>query len=473
MKKKTVHIIGIAGKNTAALAKLFKKDLGWLVTGSDQKKIYDPAKSYLKKHQIKTYLGYNEKNVNDKTDLIIIGGSGLIIDPNNPEYLKAKRLKLPMISCAQALTRYLIKPENISVIGAYGKTTITALLAWIFTRAGKNPSFFIGEQPLNFPEYIKLTNSNISIIEGDEYAYRQIDFDAGPKFHNYPTKYALLTSAQWEHKDVYSTEKEYVRAFQDFVKKIPDRGLLVAKLEGENVNQVASRAKCPVIYYSSRPRGRAEWKLIKSSHQGKTTHFYVRGPKREYHFQTPLFGKHNVENCLGAIALSFRLGIEIKAIQKALTSFRGVRRRLELISPPGKVYFYDDFAQSAVRIKAALEAIRTKHPKGDIIALFDPHAGFLQEKKALAGYNQAFAAANQVIVTRVTFKRAKRGQRVTGRDFVEAITKPKAHYLPLEKQLVDYVIKKTNSRSIIVFFSSGGKRGEEIKREILNKLKQK
>ncbi len=474
--KKKVHIIGIAGKSTAALAKLFQEDLGWKVTGSDQEKIYDPAAAYLKKNKIKCLRGYREENLSADTDLVIVGGSSLILDPNNPEYQKAKRLKIPLISHSQALAKFLIKPESVCVAGTYGKTGTTALVTWILEKAGKNPTYFIGEQPNNFADYLRLTTSPLSVIEADEYAYRQIDFDSGPKFLNYKVKFAIITAASWEHKDVYSSEREYVRAFQDFVKLIPSHGLLVANLRGENIKQVVSSAQCPVQYYSTNKNDPADWKLAKIEFKKEGTEFSVLHQGKIIDFKIPLIGRYNIENTLAAIALTYNLGVDFPTIRKALRDFKGVKRRLESWGNPGGVWFYDDFAQSAIRVKAALKALRNRFKKEKILVIFDPHAGFLQKKSALKDYRGAFADAQQVFITKVTFrKNTPPTQRATGRDFVKIIGrgKTKASYIPIDEEVVKKVEEAVNQSGVVVFMSSGGLRGENIKKEIYKRLKRR
>jgi len=473
--KKWVHIIGVAGKATAALAKIFREDLGWKVTGSDQAKIYDPARSYLRRHKIKVFLGYRPENLSPRVDLVIIGGSSLILDSRNPEYLKAQKLGLPILSHSQAISRFLVKKNSVCIAGTYGKTTITALTTWLLRKQGLNPSYFIGDQPLNLSEYACVTDSSWSVTEADEYAYRRLDFDPGPRFLHYKPRYAIVTAAQWEHKDVYATEQEYIAAFQKFVSLIPRQGLLLANWRGENVKKVVTAAVCPVKYYSAQSSDQVDWKLEQVLSARKKTKFLISGPKGKIELSTSLLGHYNLENILAAVALAAELGVKPTFLKEGVASFKGIKRRLELIARRGKTWFYDDFAQSGPRVKAVLAALKERFADSKILAIFDPHAGFLQKKNSLPQYRAAFAVADEVLIARVTFRKGiPLREQVSGSDLVKTIkqTNDRVYYFPTDEELVEYAVKKAKGKVVLVFFSSGGLRGERMKKKIIAGLKK-
>ncbi len=474
--KKRVHIIGVAGKTTAALAKLFKKDLGWEVTGSDHKKIYEPAKSYLKSLGVEVNLGYGAKNIPFQLNLIIIGASALIVDKDNPEYEEAKKRSVEMISYNQAMERFFVKDNSVCIAGTYGKTTITALVAWIFRQAKRDFSYFIGEQPNNFKDYLEVGSSDWSIMEADEYAPRALVVHSGPRFHHFKPKYILITAIEWEHKDVYQTEDQYFQAFVDFINKAPKDGLLVVNQNGKNINRLLGLSKLPRVTYSAQTEGSADWRLMDAENEGELTRLLIKGKTEEIELRTSLLGKYNWENICGAVALCKSLGVETKAIQEAVKTYTGVKRRLELLGKFGKVYFYDDFAQSATRVVASLGAIRSSYPKKKIVVIFDPHASALGKIGALEEYEQAFCQADEVFISKVTFyKKIPKKDWVKGSDWAKMLGRGcvQVEYLPLAEDLVGKVLKTVKEETVIVFMSSGGLYGEGIKKEIIKQLRNR
>lgn len=442
---KSVHFIGIAGHTMAPLAKMFK-DMGWHVTGSDQKAVYPPITTYLKENKIDFFRGYNEKNLVGKPDLVIVGRSALLVDRQNPELAKTKRLNLRILSYPEALREFLIKENSIVTAGTYGKTTNAALISWILQEAGLNPSFMIGGLPLNFPDGIRKTNSSYSVVEGDETP--AMNEDDLPKFMFYKPKFVLLAAAKWDHPEVFKTEKSYLSAFKKFVELIPEDGLLAACREGEGTKEVASVARCKVIWY----------------------------PTKTFPFQTSLLGKHNLQNINGCITLCSLLGVKKEVIQKAVKSFKGVRGRLENLGTFGGVTVFLDFAQHPAKTKESLVALRTKYPKNKIFCIFDPHASLLQQRESLVWYPGSFDQVNQVIVTRVSFPRGvPKTAWVKGPDIVKAIKHPNggAFYEPAEEKVVDFLKRETKTGDVAILLSSGGLKTTQMLEKLIFSLKEK
>jgi len=465
---KHVHFIGIAGKTMAPLAKMFK-EMDWRVRGSDHTKTYPPISTYLQENKINYNKGYSASNIVGRPDLVVVGRSALLVDPKNPEYLQAKKMGLKILSYPEVLRNYLIKPSSIVVAGTYGKTTISGLLAWILEKAGFNPSFMIGGVPLNFPDGIRNTDSHWSVVEGDEPpAMKETD---PPKFMFYKPKYLLLTACQWDHPEIFKTEKDYWEAFVKLVKLVPKDGLLVACLEGKNVKKIAKEAKCPVTWYSVKgtEAQKADY-WVKDILFGKNfTQFkiIVRKQWDVLLIKLPLLGWHNIQNVCGAVVLGLSLGIKPEVIQDAVRTFKGIRTRLEFVGKFGEVRVFWDFAQHPLKVKETLAALRTRYKKEKIICVFDPHQSMLQTRDSLGWYQGCFTQADRVIVTKMSFPKAiPKGERVTGREIVEAIkkTQSKVVYQPVDKKVMELLIekdkkvKKGKRGKVMVFMSSGGQR---------------
>lgn len=433
---KKVYFIGIAGKTMGHLAKAFK-DLGWDVSGSDHKGIYPPISTYLKENKIKYFGGYETKNVPPEADLVVVGRSALMVDANNPEYLQAKKLNLLVLSYPEVLQKYLVKKNSIVVAGTYGKTTISSLVAWILINAGLNPSYMTGGMPLNVADGVKITDSEYSVVEGDEPP--ALFPDDPPKFMFYNPKYLLLTATKWDHPEIYKSEEAYLKAFIDLVRLLPKDGLLVYNLD--NVSEIVLKeAKCRKVSYS------------------------LQNPKADYHYLsviTLLLGEANRENICGAAALCTELKIENKIILKSVATFKGVKTRLEFLGKFSNRTFYWDFAQHPEKVKGSLEALREKFSRERIICVFDPVMTGLKYKESLKWYPGTFDLADVVVVGKVGYLREVKGKdRVTGTEIINAIsqTQKNVFYQPIDDKIFEYLVKETKLEDVIIFMSSGGLR---------------
>lgn len=405
-----IHILGIAGTMTSSLAKVLS-DQGHIITGSDQDKIYPPVSDILKNAKI----SINNTPITKNIDLAIIGSSYKSFTKTKEEFEQIKKLKIPFISATEYIAKYVSKINPILVAGSYGKTTITALLVWIFKQAKLNPSYMFGGQAINNFDSLNITNSDWSIIEADE-SINGLDTQA--KFLYYPVKYLILTDASWEHKDSYKSEKENFNAFKKLVSKLPKDGILVINKLGFNTQKLLKYTKAKVITYDR-------------------------------------------ENILAATTLCQELGINSKTIEKAVASFKGIKRRSELVATHKNILFFDDFAQSAPRISYAINSIKSQFPKNNIKIYFEPTASFLQTKKSLKNLSNAFLLSTEIVLGKIQYNRnSNKNTRVTASDFKQEIGS-KLIYLPIEEDIIKHYQQSLTQNDILIHMSSGGLSGLE------------
>lgn len=467
---KHVHFIGIAGKAMAPIAKMFL-DLGWHVTGSDQDKVYPPLSTYLEENHLSFAKGYKAENIVGHPDLIVVGRSSILIDKNNPEVVFAKKIGSQVLSYPEVLSQYLVKKNSIVCAGTYGKTTSSALLAWILETAGLKPSFMVGGVPLNFPDGVRNTESEYSIIEGDETP--ALEDNSPAKFMFYKPKYVLLTATTWDHPEIYKTEKEYLETFQEFIKYIPEEGLLVISMDNKNNQQVSRVAKCPVIWYSLNNK-RADFFVKNIIYKEKTTEFEILSGRKITKLKTNLLGEHNLQNICGCVALTTKLGLDKNKIIKAVESFSGIKTRLELLGQFKEIIFYLDFAQHPQKAKETLRALRTRFTQNKIYCIFDPHASILQTKESLSWYNGAFSAADSIIVSKMSFsQKIKKEDFVTGSMITRAISEsqPNVFYEPMDEKIVSYLARSLKPNDVVIFLSSGGLRFSKLIDQVLGNFK--
>lgn len=453
MHKKKVYFIGIAGKTIGQLAKALK-DQGWDVSGSDHKGIYPPVSTYLRKNKIPYFEGYGAENVPQDADLVVVGLSAMKVDRQNPEYLKAKTLGVPVLSYPEILQKYLIKEHSIVIAGTYGKTTTTATIAWILINADLDPSFMFGGFPLNIEDGVRITDSSYSVVEGDEPP--SLFPGNPPKFMFYSPKYLLLTATHHDHPEYYPTERDYLKVFSDLIRLVPKKGLVVYNLD--NVDQtIVSQIPCKKISYSLN-NSQADYFIKSFSNRSQKTMFEISG-KTNLCLETLLIGRHNLEDLCGAITMCLELGIKKEIVQKAIRTFRGTKTRLELIGNFEERIFYWDLAQNPKKVKGSLEALREHYSQRKIVCVFDPEMTGLKYKESLTWYPGNFDSADWVIVRKVDFlKEIKKEDRVTGVDIVRAISKTQKNvtYQPIDEKIFAYLTQETKPGDVVVFMSSGG-----------------
>lgn len=419
-----IHIIGIAGHATSALAlELHRK--GFKVTGSDQNAIFPPVSTLL----ASAHIPINQALSTLKPNQVIVGSSYTSFPHTKQEYSYFLQQKIPIVSFTKYIAQHLIQKNNIVVTGAWGKTTITALLVWLFKHAGYNPSYMFGTPSVDIPHSLELNDQDWSIVEGDESIH---GLDTMAKFLYYQNRYVIISSTHREHLDCYPTDKANLASYELLVKNLPKNGALLLNYADPNASHLAGLAKCPVRYYNQHPRS----------------------------FQTTLLGQFNQENIDAAYQMASFLAIPTAIITKAIASFSGLKRRLEIVARTPLII--DDFAQSAYRIKQALDAIHTSYPTKTIKVFFEPHASFLQTKEAITHMRTAFYHAQEVILAKLSFgKVMAKDKRVTFSTWQNEVG-DKLIYYPLYADISKHYKNTLVKSDILVHFSSGGLAGHTL-----------
>lgn len=415
-----IHILGIVGNMTAPLA-LELKRLGHQVSGSDQEKTWPPYSTILKKAKI----SINQTKIDKNIDLVIVGSSFNRFSRTRNEFEMVKSLKIPYVSATTYITNNIGRKNTILVAGSYGKTTISALLVWIFKKANLNPSYMFGGLAINRIPSLKSTDSRWSIIEADE-SINGLDTQA--KFLYYPIKHLILTSTNWEHQDSYSSKAKNSATFLKLLHRLEPDSLLVYH---PSLQSLVQNCHCQKIPYD----------------------LSLKYPNH-------LIGQFNQENIGAAATLALKLGISSANVQSAVRSFRGIKQRLELVKNINHIYFYRDFAQSPPRIEQALQAIHLTYPDYTIKALFEPHASFLKNKHSLLGLKSAFSLSQEVVLPKINYHSDK-NLRATFSDYKNEIG-DKLKYIPLMPDIAKHYSSTLKPKTVLIHFSSGGSTFQKI-----------
>lgn len=374
--------------------------MGHTVTGSDHA-FHPPMGPALKQWGIKTVLGYDSQHLEPRPDLVVVGN---VCTRDNPEAQAAIDAGLHVVSMPEAVET-LVLPDRPSYViaGTHGKTTTSSLVAHFLRSAHQDPGFLIGGIPLNFQSSFNPGASGAPfVIEGDE--YDSAFFEKTPKFWRYRPRAALLTAVEQDHIDIYPTMPAYRHAFEEFVKRIPDNGVLVVNAGDAEVRRIASFARCPVVFYGIQNQDWGEvdplWQAsLVGSDNGMVTFDLFAAGSSCGRIASPLLGEHNLLNAVGAMALcAHAANVTVPVLSASLATFQGVKRRQELLGIAGGVFIYDDFAHHPSAVKHTLAAIRARHPGSQVIAVFEPRSATACRRLHQAVYPTAFKVADHTLI---------------------------------------------------------------------------
>jgi len=397
-----IYIVAIGGTGMAPLACLLQEQ-GHRVRGTDGA-LYPPMSTLLERAGIRPTVGYDAAHLEPAPDLVVVGNA---VRSDNPEAIAAARLGVPVLSMPQALARFFLAGRRpLVVTGTHGKTTTTAMAAWVYSQCGADPGYLIGGAPHDLPGSFAAGGAAAAspaspvsargrfIVEGDEYnaAY----FDRGAKFLHYRPETLILTSVEYDHADLYATPEALREAYRQVIAQLPADGLLVACGDTREVRELARRAPCRTILYGLEEGNEVRPAGCEPTRSASRFRVADAGAG-EVTIELPLAGAHNVANALAVWAAARRDGLAAGQVAAALAGFHGVKRRLEELGSRGGVTVVDDFAHHPTAVGKTLAALRQSYPGRRLVALFEPRSLTAGRSMFFAAYREAFAAADRVL----------------------------------------------------------------------------
>ncbi len=416
-----IHFIGIGGIGVSALAKmmlLLKKE----VSGSDIS--LNKAAKRIKSLGGRVFIGHRKSNLDKKTDLVIYSP---VVEKNNPELLKARKLNIPIYSYPEALGLISKEKETIAVSGTHGKTTTTAMISEILISAKKSPTVVIGSFLKKQKDNFIMGKSKYFVVEACEYK---------KSFLNLSPDILVITNIDNDHLDYYKNIKNIRKAFGQLIEKVPQNGHIVTNPEDKNIKQVLklSKPRAEIIDYA-----------------------------KEKEVQLKVLGKHNILNAKAAISVVRLIGIKKGQAEKALKNFSGTWRRFEYKGKTKKgALIYDDYAHHPTEVKATLKATRESFPKKKIVVVFQPHL-YSRTKFFLKEFSESFNDADEVIMTDIYAAREKKDKTIHARDLVKKTKN--ATYIKSFSEIKKYLKKEVDKNTLIITLGAGDvfRIGEEIK----------
>jgi UDP-N-acetylmuramate: L-alanyl-gamma-D-glutamyl-meso-diaminopimelate ligase len=383
-----IHLIAICGVAMSALGGMLKQR-GYAVSGSDEN-VYPPISTLLERLGISIRQGFRAENLADHPDLVVVGNK---VSRSNPEVEALLASGIPYVSLPQALAElFIAEHRSVVVAGTHGKTTSTAMLAWVLQAAGRDPSLMVGGEALNFGGNYKLGDGECFVIEGDE--YDTAFFDKGPKFLHYRPQALLLTAVEFDHADIYRNLEHVKQAFRQLVAVLPSAAPLVVATDFPHARDVAKKHK-PLTTFGLG----AEWQAVSLRDNGTYTVFDItHNGKTECSARVQQPGGINARNALGVYVMARALGLKTADILPGLASFRGVARRQEKVGEWRGITLIDDFAHHPTAVAGAIAALRLRYPRRRLWAVFEPRSNTSRRKIFQREYVQAFASADQVII---------------------------------------------------------------------------
>ena len=390
-KMKHIHLMGICGTAMASLAGILKNK-GYYVTGSDQN-VYPPMSLFLEEMNINIKKGYTGDNLDPRPDLVIVGN---VITRQNPEAVRLSESELNYLSLPQALKIFAIEDrKSVVIAGTHGKSTTSAVCAWLLEQTSLEPGYMVGGILNNFKSSFMLGKGKYFVIEGDE--YDTAFFDKGPKFLHYAPFITILTSIEFDHADIYRDLDHVISSFRKLVEIVPADGLLIANSDDPIVREEAARAKCRVRTYGFNEN--ALWRAVDVKDEKDGTNVKIlKGGKEYISFSSPLYGRHNISNILSAVALSDFIGIPPEKIPLAIGSFRGVKRRQEIRGEEKGILVLDDFAHHPTAVEKTIEAVKGKYSGRRVVAVFEPRSNSSRRGVFQARYGTSFDMADLVFI---------------------------------------------------------------------------
>lgn len=450
-----IHLVGIGGIGLSAIARVLC-GWGYRVSGSDRQP--SALTRTLAAEGITVYEGHDMANVSG-ADVVVVSSA---VPDDNPEIIASKARGLPVVKRDQFLGELTAGKKTLAVAGAHGKTTTSAMLAWILMETGRDPTFIVGGVLQNLGTNARAGNGPHFVIEADEY---------DRAFLGLRPQVAIVTTLEHDHPDCYPSFEDMRQAFAEFADRVVDGGQLIVcgeDKEAQNLGQFLDRPEIEIQTYGLSQ----EWNWWAQGTQlGDRAAFDVwhdgefLGPCA---LQVP--GRHNVLNALAALAASHMAGVPFGPAAAALTRFRGTERRFEIKGQVEGITVVDDYAHHPTEIQTTLEAAQIKYPGRAIWAVFQPHT-YSRTAALLDDFCDAFGAADHVLVTDIYAAREQDTLGISGEDIVTQMNHPDARYTAAMNEAIELLLGHAQSGDVIITMGAGD--GYLIGERVLDLLRQR
>ena len=445
-----VHFIGIWGSGLSAIARLLLES-GYTVSGSDR--ALTTFADEVRKAGATVFVGHHPRNLKG-ADWVVRSSA---ITDDNPEVQAAQQMGIPVYKRADFLGKLMVNKTGIAIAGTHGKTTTTAMTAWMLSELERDPSFIVGGVVNNLGVNARAGEGNIFVIEADEY---------DNMFLGLRPQIEVVTSLEHDHPDFFPTLASMVASFRKFVDLLPQDGTLIVCMEDAGALELAAyarKAEKNIVGYGVqneatittplwvmarevKPNQRGGFDFAVTSNLGDTTMESV-----EVSLQVP--GRHNVRNALAVLAIVDVLGLSRQKAAEALSQFTGTGRRFQLRGEINGISIFDDYAHHPTEITATLAGARARYPERRIWAVWQPHT-YSRTKTLFLDFARSFRDADEVIVTEVYAAREPK-EDFTSAEIVSTMPHLSARYIATLPEVTTYLLEHLKPGDVVLVLSAG------------------
>jgi UDP-N-acetylmuramate--alanine ligase len=446
------HLVGIGGIGLSGLARLMAAR-GWSVTGSDLRPNAQTAD--LEAIGIKVHAGHDAKNLPTQFELVVRSAA---VGDDNPEIAAARQANVPVLFHAQMLGRLMGERAGIAVAGCHGKTTTTAMISYILSRAGFEPSFLCGG-------VIPQLGTNAAGGTGRHFVAEACEFNRS--FLELAPQCAVITNIEEDHLDYYKDLDEIAAAFREFAALVGEKGVVIGGVDSPPVEELIKTLKGKGESYSIEKD--ADWCAKKIAVEGGQWRFDVLKYGKAFgSFGLAVPGLHNVSNALAAIAACTWAGVGRELIELALTEFTGAERRFQVLGERNGAVVIDDYGHHPTEIQATLRAVKERFPGKKIWCVFQPHQ-YSRTRAFLKEFARSFGDANLVLLPEIYEARDGDAEKhkVSSADLAKKLDEngKAALFLPSFDHVVAFLEDKVDPSVVVVTMGAGNV--DEVARRFL------
>jgi UDP-N-acetylmuramate--alanine ligase len=437
-----VHLVGIGGIGLSAIARVLHS-AGYVVSGSDAQQTALTVE--LATLGMTIHCGHRSENVTG-ADLVIVSSA---VPPDNPEIIAAEEAGVRVSKRGPILGEMMTGTLGIAVSGTHGKTTTSAMLAFVLDQLGLDPTFIVGGVLQDMGTNGRLGRGPHFVVEADEYDHA---------FLGLRPRVAVVTIVEMDHPDCFRDTADMIQAFERFLQLLPEGGTAVGCIDHEPVGRLMLRVgqehNVEIVTYGL--AGGASWRAetVHPNAHGGSDFVVLHDGLRVGQGSLCLPGQHNVANALGVLAVAYCLGLSVEQVLEVLPGFHGVQRRFELKGQVEGVVVIDDYAHHPTEIRATLAAARQRYGGRPLWVFFQPHT-YSRTKALLSEFAASFCDADHVLVSEVYAAREKDSLGVTGADLVQQMVHPDVHFTPTLPQAIEYLQTRLRPGDILLTLGAG------------------
>ncbi len=436
-----IYFIGIGGISMSGLAEVLLEK-GFTVSGSDMKS--SPLTELLESKGADIFYGQKYENLTPDIDLMVYTSA---IHPDNPEFMAAKDLNIPILTRAQLLGQMMKNYKTpIAVSGTHGKTTTTSMISEILLASGADPTLSVGGILKSINGNIRTGHSDYFVTEACEYTNSFLSF--------YP-RIGLILNVEEDHLDFFKDINDILNSFHRFALLLPSDGALIINGSIPGIETIVKDVACPIITFGDSPRFDYSMADISYDEKGCASFTLLKKGKKAESYTLSVPGEHNIFNALAAIALSELLSIDTPVIRNALLKFSGTDRRFEYKGTKNGITIIDDYAHHPTEITATLKAA-VNYPHKTLWCVFQPHT-YTRTKAFMKDFAAALAHADRIVLAKIYPARETDDLGISSKTLqeeIEALGKT-CYYFPDFETIEKFILENCLPGDLLITMGAG------------------